>query len=247
MPEQAALEPAKFGKKSKPDQADAKPQVYAKEEDSEIAWDHEILRLPRTMGCRASDVAKDIETPEQRANMVRLAKKGDAGAMEVVNRALNLMLELMGRYKVEKQLRDPQGRLLFFDHVGQLTSRKYSETVKDQNGHALRHKDAMEQRSYWGVREGADCLTAPGTLIPQPCHYRTLVEENFDDLFPRLFFLSSELDPREPDPMAAKPEMRGEYMKFLKEQTSDQGFRRRELLTWLPKFLESPVATWDGR
>lgn len=235
-------EAATYGKKK----AAAPELVYGEAEHPKIDWDENLLRILRIFHIKSTDIPNCPEEGVLRTELVRKANAGDTKARAVLNTTLNLVLECMGRFRRPRQLVDAQNRLLFLDPNEQLTIRKFSATLKDSEGHALRHEKAMQVRSEWGVKPGVECQSAAGTPVPRPGHYKTLVEENFDDLFPKLYFMSEKLDSREADPTSRQPETRAAYLAELKAQCDDSSERRQEVLKWLPAFIKKPVNTWDG-
>lgn len=234
------------GKKAEP--VGAAAPFYGKRDEEAVEWPVDLKYLPRLYGVKATDIPGVPETHEERkAQAIRATKGKDAKAMMVLNLALQVFLELMSRHKEERQLLDAQGRKLFIDaRNGQLTTRRFSDTLKDADNHALVHERAMHERSVYGVMAGVECLTAPGTPVPQPGHYKSLVVEHFAELYPDLFFLRDRLDPHEHDPNAHRPQDAQAYREYLKQQNEDTSDRRRDLLAWLPEFLKKPVCKWDG-
>lgn len=229
-----------FGKKAAlaPD-----ARIFGREEEAKVDWPMQLLLLPRTMALRCEDLGFK---PEERAAIVKSALANDKTALAKMNVALNVFVELMGIYQEERQVVDARtGELLFIDQNGNLTTQHFYITNQETKKYAPNQR-AMEMRSPWGVRPGVECRSASGTEMPQPGHYKKMVEQNFDDLLPRLRFLSDRLDPSEPDPNAMRPEHTAMYAENLKALVNDNHFRRKPLLGWLTEFLKKPVATWNG-
>lgn len=219
--------------------------IFAAADISDVDWPEELIFLPRTMAC---NIEKDLSIPSgERKNLVERAQKGDADAVEKVNTCLNVVLEMMGRYQVQRQAIDPNsGEPMFVDRrTGRPTTTKYYEDPNNKN-RWVENPAAMEMRSPWGVRPGAECRSAPRTEMPKPGHWKLAVIQNFYDLLPRLKFLSEVLDGSEPDPNGAKPELKASYDAHLRDVNSNSHWKRRELLAWLKDFLKNPKTTWNG-
>lgn len=205
-----------------------------------LHWPEGLRRLPAEFGMKTSDLG--FEEAEQR----RIAEKAVAGkdheAVKIFNTTREVLLELMARDVCRRQVESNTGKKVYFDHEGNPTTLKYSTHVFDESGQAIEHAPAMEERSRWGVRGGRETLTAPGAPMPNPGHIKRMVEENFEDLFPRLVFRSDTPDTK----YVHEKDSRDAFMAAHKAAVSNDGELRKGLLSWLPAFLKKPVSNWNG-
>ena len=134
------------------------------------------------------------------------------------------------------------GKKVYFDHNGEPTTNKYSTHVTNDRGEYLEHEAVIEDRSRWAVRAGRETLTAPGAEMPRPGHLKMMVEEHFEDLFPRLVFRSKTPDTK----YVHEDDNRDAFLAAHKLATSDDGELRGGLLSWLPEFLKQPQSKWNG-
>ena len=159
-----------------------------------IVWPEGLKRLPNQFGLKATDLGFDAN------DLTRLAAKAAGGkdqkAIKVFNTTREVLLELMARDTEPRHVTDNSGNKVYFDHNGEPTVRKYSGHLTDQSGEYIEHEPVMEERSRWGIRAGRETMTAPGAEMPQPGHWKHMVEEHFDDLFGQLVFATDTPDTR---------------------------------------------------
>lgn len=214
-------------------------QIVPARAQKRIDWPEGLVSLPIQFGVMASDLGF---SPSDRQRIAEGADAGDQKDVAVVNLTINLVLELMARDVETRPVRDQRGKRLYLDENGRLTVLPTSPVLANDDGSPLEHAPAVERRSRWAIRSGAETLTAPGAPIPKPGYWKEHVLANATDLFRRLNFLSPTVETthlHERD----NPER---YRAIHAHAISDKAPLRKALLSWLPGFIANPVSTWDG-
>lgn len=205
-----------------------------------LHWPEGLRRLPAEFGLLTTDLG--FEEADQRRIAEKAVVGKDKKALQIFNTTREVLLELMARDTAPRQVESNSGKKVYFDHEGNPTTNKYSTHVTNDSGEFIEHEPAMEDRSRWGVRAGRETLTAPGAEMPRPGHLKLMVEEHFDDLFPRLVFRSKTPDTK----YVHSNDSRDAFLAAHKQAVSDEGELRKVLLDWLPKFLSQPQSSWNG-
>ena len=203
-------------------------------------WPEGLRRLPAEFGLLTTDLG--FEESEQRRIGEKAAAGKDKKAVEIFNKTREVLLELMARDTAPRHVESNSGKKVYFDHNGEPTTNKYSTHITNDGGEFIQHEPVIEDRSRWGVRAGRETLTAPGAEMPRPGHLKLMVEENFEDLFPRLVFRSKTPDTK----YVHKDDNRDAFLAAHKQATSDDGELRSVLLDWLPEFMKQPQSKWNG-
>lgn len=208
-----------------------------------VEWPEGIKRLMVQNWITTEDLGF---SERNKLSIVSRAKNGDSEAIQILNRTMNVLLELMGNDTEQRQMVNDRGRPLYVDESGALTTEPRSETKKDLDGRLIEYEKKLETRSRHAIRRGRETGTGPGGKWIRPAEWKLRVQEHFHDLFPQLRY--REHAPAFPAGQFGKVQGVVEYAKQKHAEGMDKetGYERQETLKWLNEFLKNPQTTWDG-